>query len=82
MNCPRCGRALESGFRYCPECGRAADGIASFSEVLDHSFSRISSAEAAVSVEKLSKLSEDLLLLEHELEELAASGQRPRDRRR
>lgn len=82
MTCTRCGAELESRFRFCPMCGRAADGIGTFDEVLDQSFSRLSGMEAAVSVRRLEAMDENLRVLENELDELTASGQRLRSRRR
>jgi hypothetical protein len=82
MTCSRCGATPEERFRFCPMCGRAADGIGTFEDVLDRSFSRLSGMEAAFSVERLAEMDESLRMLEHELDDLAADGQRIRVRRR
>lgn len=80
--CPRCGRDLRSDFHFCPACGRAVDGIASFDAVLDSSFSRLSSAEASASVDRLDALDSDLKILEAELESFFRKDQKIKVRRR
>jgi hypothetical protein len=82
MICKRCGEDLESRFRFCPMCGRAAEGIGSFEEVLDGSFSRLSGMEAADSVQRLIKMDENLRELERELDDLSSVVQRMHGRRR
>ena len=81
-SCPRCGAELLGGFRFCPYCGRALDGIDSFEAVLDLSFSKLGTAEAGVSVERLDAMDESLRRLETELDEIACKGQRTAVRRR
>jgi len=73
--CPRCGRKAERDFRFCPSCGRILDGIGSFEEVLEDSFTRLDGrldgAEAFDSIARLDALSADLRALEDELDTLA-----------
>ena len=78
--CPRCGRKAERDFRFCPSCGRILDGIGSFEDVLDESFTRLDGSQdgraggsaALDSVARLDALSADLRVLEDELDTLAA----------